>query len=168
MWERQFSIRQATRSDAEAIAEAHRDSIESIGPGFYPPGDVQAWKDGLTGDLYLKAMANGEVFFVAVEIGEGTAAVLGFASDYRLDGRTHGTSVYVRGSAARRGVGTRLLQRAEQHAMANGADRIQIEASLAGVEFYRANGYTAIRRGDTRLMSGHPIASVLMRKELAV
>ena len=159
-------MRRAHSSDVEAIAEAHRDSIQSIGPGFYPPGDVQAWQDGLTGDVYVKAMKGGEVFFIATGTVDGTMLVLGFASDYGRDGTTHGTSVYVRGVAARRGIGTALLRQAEAHALANGAERIHIEASLAGCEFYRANGYTETRRGETRLMSGHPIACVFMRKEL--
>ncbi|HUE84568.1 MAG TPA: GNAT family N-acetyltransferase [Vicinamibacterales bacterium] len=160
------TIRRAQSSDVEAIAEAHRDSILSIGPAFYPPEDVAAWAEGLNGDVYLKAMDRGEVFFIATgEIG-GATRVLGFASDYRLEGATHGTSVYVRGGAARRGIGTALLRMAEAHAVANGATGIRIEASLAGVEFYRARGYVEIGEGETRLMSGHPIACVFMRKDI--
>lgn len=162
----ELEIRQADSSDVDAIAEAHRDSIRSIGPRFYPPDDVEAWQDGLTGDVYLKAMKNGEVFFAATGKVDGTALVLGFASDYRIEGATHGTSVYVRGMAARRGIGTRLLRRAEAYAASTGATSIRIEASLAGVEFYKANGYTEVHRGETRLTSGHPIPCVFMRKVL--
>ena len=163
----ELAIRQADPSDVDAIADAHRDSIRSIGPAFYPPHDVDAWQHGLTGDVYLKAMRSGEVFFVATGNVDGTALVLGFASDYRIEGATHGTSVYVRGMAARRGIGTNLLRRAEAYAASRGARRIRIEASLAGVEFYKANGYTETHRGETRLMSGHPIACVFMCKETA-
>lgn len=159
-------IRRAERSDVDAIAEAHRDSIRSIGPAFYPPVDVKAWAQGLTGDLYLSAMDGGEVFFVATGTIDGATRVLGFASDYRRAGRTHGTSVYVRGDAARRGLGRALLRRAEAHARDAGARGIQIEASLAGVAFYEANGYREVGRGETRLKSGHPIACVFMRKDL--
>ena len=44
-------------------------------------------------------------------------------------------SVYVRGIAARRGIGSALLGLAEAHAVAHGAASLQVEASLAGVEF---------------------------------
>jgi putative acetyltransferase len=159
-------IRRADASDADAIADAHRDSIRSIGPALYAPEDIDAWQQGVDGDLYLNAMKTGEVFFIATGRIDDTAMVLGFASDYGLEGATHGTSVYVRGAAARRGIGTALLRRAEAYAAASGASSIQIEASLAGVEFYKANGYTELRRGETRLLSGYPIASVLMRKDL--
>lgn len=157
--------RQALTADVDDIAVAHRDSIRSIGPSFYAPEVVDAWQEGLTSDVYLKAMAGGEVFFVATGSVAGKPAVLGFSSDYVVEGATHGTSVYVRGSAARRGIGSALLRLAETHAVATGATSIQVEASRAGVEFYRANGYVELRRGVTRLMSGRPIDCVFMRKD---
>jgi GNAT superfamily N-acetyltransferase len=107
------------------------------------------------------------VIFIATGKVGGTALVLGFASDYCLEGSTHGTSVYVRGIAARRGIGSTLLQLAEAHAVASGATSIHIEASLAGVEFYTRNGYTTAGRGESRLMSGHAIACVFMRKAVS-
>jgi putative acetyltransferase len=163
----EFEIRRADVSDVDAIAQAHRDSIQSIGRAFYPPDDVDAWQGGLTGDIYRRAMQDGEAFFIATANVDGAVLVLGFASDYRIKEAIHGTSVYVRGTSARRGIGTALLRRAEADAVAHGARHIQIEASLAGVEFYRANGYVEVRRGETRLTSGRPIACVFMRKEVA-
>jgi GNAT superfamily N-acetyltransferase len=155
-------IREATPSDVDQIADAHRDSIESLGPAFYPANAVTEWQEGISPDLYLNAMRAGEVFFVAIRDG----VVLGFASDYALDGTVHGTSVYVRRSAARRGVGSALLRHAEAHAVATGATCIQVDASLAGEEFYRINGFLETGRGDTLLTTGRPIACVFMRKEL--
>src|SRR5918994_795597 len=109
-------IRTAEPSDAEGIADAHRDSITSLGPAFYSREDVNAWQDGLTGGVYVEAMIAGEVFFIATASIDGMPLVLGFASDYRIEGLTHGTSVYVRGMAARCGIGTILLRSAEAHA----------------------------------------------------
>ena len=161
-----LETRRANRSDADSLALAHRDSIRSIGPAFYPPSVVEDWSEGLIGDLYVRAMDAGEVFFIATGTVDGTHLVLGFASDYRIDGPTHGTSVYVRGTAARRGIGSRLLALAEAHAVAYGAAEIRVEASLAGVEFYRANGFIDTGPGETRLRSGRPIACVFMRKSV--
>jgi ribosomal protein S18 acetylase RimI-like enzyme len=159
-----FDTRQAEAADAGDIAEAHRDSIRSIGPRYYPPTVVDDWCAGLSGDVYVKAMQAGEVFFVAIGHIDGARAVLGFASDYRREGTEHGTSVYVRGTAARCGVGSALIRLAEAHAVAQGATSIHIEASLAGVDFYKAHGYREVARGETRLMTGRPIACVFMRK----
>lgn len=165
-WTRDVEIREANVSDVDAIADAHRDSIQSIGASAYSSEDVAHWQEGIAGALYLDAMKGGEVFFVATAIVDGAPIVLGFASDYPIHGATHGTSVYVRGSAARQRIGTALLRAAEAHAVANGCHRIEIAASLAGVELYKANGYVEIQRGETTLTSGHPIACVLMRKEM--
>jgi GNAT superfamily N-acetyltransferase len=158
-------IRPAHPADAEAIMLAHLDSIRSIGPTFYPPKVVEAWSAGLTPDLYVNAMDGGEAFFVATGTIDGEIAVLGF-STHRVDDAQDGTSVYVRGRAARRGVGTLLLRQAEVHARAHGASSLQIQASLAGVEFYAANGFEELGRGDASLPSGQSMPCVFMRKLL--
>jgi len=162
---REVETRRAHPADAEAIARAHLDSIRSIGTAFYPPDVVEAWGAGLTPDLYVKAMQGGEAFFIATGHIDDQPAVLGF-STHRVDDAQDGTSVYVRGEAARRGIGTVLLRLAEEHALAHGATKIDIQASLAGVEFYRANGFEELDRGEALLMSGRSMPCVFMRKFL--
>lgn len=161
-----YAIRQAGPADAAAIRDAHIDSIRSLGPRYYPPAIVTDWGAGLTVEVYAHAMAAGEVFFVATGEISGHPSVLGFSSDYCVEGSEHGTSVYVRGAVARRGIGSALLRRAEAHARARGATSIRIDASLAGVAFYRVHGFEEVGRGDTRLLSGRSIACVFMRKRL--
>jgi putative acetyltransferase len=158
-------LRRATPSDADAIAEAHVDSIRAIGPDFYPPHVVEAWAAGLTSDLYVRAMNDGEAFFVAVDPLDDQV-VLGF-STHRTEPDEHRTAVYVRGSAARRGVGSALFQRAEADVRACGGTTINIAASLAAVDFYKANGFEETARGEHRLRNGVMMACVLMRKTLA-
>lgn len=160
-----FETRRATPLDADAIAAAHRDAIHTIGAQFYPQEVVNDWGVGLASDLYIKAMERGEVFFIAVGKAGGKPTVLGFAS-HRVDGTRHGTAVYVRGAAARRGVGSALFRLAEANAIGTGATRIHIDASLAAVEFYRANGFEEVGRGNHRLSSGREMACVFMRKAL--
>jgi GNAT superfamily N-acetyltransferase len=161
-----FETRRARPSDAERIASAHLDSIQSIGRLFYPPTVVDDWAEGLTGDAYVNAMNGGEIFFVALAQVDGAETVLGFSSDYVREGSQHGTSVYVRGDVARKGVGTALLQLAQAEAVARGATTVYIEASLAGVPFYKANGFVEVSRGHTQLRSGRPIECVFMQKVL--
>lgn len=159
-------IRQADASDASAMADAHRDSIRVLGARFYPDGAADDWAACVTPDMYVRAMEGGEVFFIATGVVDGESLVLGFASDYLIRGTTHGTSVYVRSIAARGGVGSALLDKAEELARARGATEVEIEASLAGVPFYRARGYEDVRRCATRLPSGTSIDCVFMRKRL--
>jgi GNAT superfamily N-acetyltransferase len=75
--------------------------------------------------------------------------------------------VYIRGHSVRRGIGSALLAKAEAHAASTGATSIEIEASLAGVAFYQANGFIAVGRGETRLTTGRTMECVFMRKDLA-
>lgn len=158
-----LEMRRATPADAPAMAVAHLDSIRSIGPAFYSRELVDAWAASVTPEMYVKAMATGEVFFIAVAPGDG--AVLGFASHVPNRG-DDSASAYVRGSAARQGVGSALWRLAEAHARAHGATAITLEASLAGVAFYRALGFVEIERRDVQLRNGVAIPCVVMRKDL--
>ena len=161
-----FDIRRAEAPDAESIAAAHRDSIRSIGPRYYEPAIVQDWGGRVEAGMYLRAMARGEVFFIAVDPLDHTASgVLGFSS-HGQHGNEHGISVYVRGSAARRGVGTALLHAAEAHALERGATTLDIDASLAAVDFYKRHGFVETGRGSHRLWSGRSMSCAFMRKDL--
>lgn len=158
-------IRRAELADVHEIAAAHLDSIRSIGPRFYEADIVKDWGAQVKGELYARAMAGGEVFYIAIgQLGE-MREVLGF-STHRVDDNEHGTAVYVRGTAARRGIGSALYRVAEADARAAGATSINIDASLAAIEFYRANGFEEVGRGEHQLGSGRSMACVFMRKDL--
>jgi putative acetyltransferase len=160
-----FEIRRAELADVEAIAAAHLDSIRSIGPRYYEPQVVSDWGAHVKGDMYVKAMAEGELFFLAIGTLDGTHDVLGFSS-HRSDAGEHHTAVYVRGRASRLGIGSALFQRAEASAISAGATSIHVDASLAAVEFYKANGFEEHGRGEHRLQSGRRMDCIFMRKTL--
>jgi putative acetyltransferase len=146
-----FEIRRASLADVDRIAAAHRDSIRSIGARYYEPETVNDWGRHVDGTLYVKAMTRGEVFYVAVGQLEDKTEVLGFSS-HAFDDAAHRTAVYVRGQAARLGIGSALFR--------------TVDASLAAVQFYKANGFEEIGRGIHRLPSGGSMACVFMRKSL--
>jgi hypothetical protein len=56
-----FEVRRAGLTDVEEIAAAHLDSIRSIGALYYTPVIVSDWGARVKGDLYVNAMARGEV-----------------------------------------------------------------------------------------------------------
>jgi ribosomal protein S18 acetylase RimI-like enzyme len=159
-------IRRAGLADVDAIADAHLDSIRSIGPRYYDAALVHDWGAPMSGERYGAAMARGEVFFIAIREQDDATAVLGFSSSYRVDDGEHGVGVYVRGSAVRAGVGSALLRAAEGAAIAAGAASIHLDSSLAAVDFYKANGFEETGRGEHRLLSGRMMACVFMRKTL--
>src|SRR5262249_4430239 len=123
------------------------------------------WAACVGARLYLTAMSRGEVFFVAVGPPRDSLEVLGFSS-HHVDEDEHRTAVYVRGKAARQGIGSALYRAAEGAARAANATSIHVDASLAAVEFYRANGFEAVGRGEHRLSSGRAMPCVFMRKDL--
>ena len=165
--EDRFAIRRAELADARALADAHRDSIESIGPAFYEADVVRNWCAHILPEMYVKAMAQGVVFYLALGDSGGVPdpekQVLGFSS-HQVEGGQHRTAVYVRGRAARRGIGSALFKAAEAHAVASGAHSIHVAASLAAVSFYKANGFEEIDGGEHQLPSGRRMACVFMRK----
>jgi len=161
-----YSIRRAELTDVDNIAAAHLDSIRSLGARYYEADVVDAWCANVAGDLYANAMARGEIFFVAAGEIDGHPAVLGFSSHKILNGE-HRTAVYVRGRAARLGIGSALFKRASAEAITAGASSIRVDASLAAVEFYKANGFEEISTGEFRLRSGRTMPFVLMKKPLA-
>jgi GNAT superfamily N-acetyltransferase len=161
-----FDVRRAGPADVDAIAAAHLDSIRSIGARHYDAAIVKDWGSRVEGRLYSTAMASGEVFYVAIGTLDGRPQVLGFSS-HRIDDGEHRTAVYVRGKAARLGVGSALFRSAEASAVAAGATSIHVAASLAAVEFYRAHGFEEIGPGEHRLWTGRTMRCVFMRKNLA-
>lgn len=161
-----LDVRRATESDVDGMADAHRDSILKLGSHYYMPAIVNEWAGVVSPALYLDAMTRGEVFFIATGGIAGRLSVLGFSSDSVISGSTHGSSVYVRAAAARRGVGSRLLALAESFGSSRGATAVQIEASLGAVDFYKRHGFVETAHGEVALPSGFRMPCVFMRKEL--
>src|SRR6185437_1014114 len=67
---------------------------------------------------------------------------------------------------ARRGVGTRILDACETAAIAAGFHRLEMGATLSGVPFYQARGYTALERVAAPLPGGESLAIVRMEKRV--
>jgi putative acetyltransferase len=158
------TIRTATQADADAIAEAHVDSIRTLGPNAYAAEIVDVWGAPRSGERYAAAMGRGEAFFVAVPSAKSDY-VLGFSS-HRFEGGYHRTAIYVRGTAIRQGIGTGLLQCAIDVALSQGAKEVRVDASLVAVPFYLRNGFVALETGSHRLQNGPEMPCVRMKKTL--
>jgi ribosomal protein S18 acetylase RimI-like enzyme len=153
----EIEFRRATVFDVDGMADAHQ---------YYVPAVVNEWAAAVNPRLYLDAMDREEVFFIATGTVAAHPIVLGFSSDYVITGTTHGTSAYVRPVAARRRVGSRLLELSESFGRSRGATAIQIEASLGATGFYKRHGFVETARGDVALPSGFAMPCVFMRKEV--
>lgn len=154
-------IRPALATDTDGIARAHVASIQSLGASVYDAEVVNDWGAPRPAEHYVRRMQAGAQLFVAVEDGR----IIGF-SDYRVEKGHHRTAVYVRGDAARKGVGTTLFAAAENAARLHGAREIRVDASLVAAPFYAANGFEELGGGEHELKSGRKMACVFMRKLL--
>ena len=156
-------IRLATSVDAESIADAHMDSIRSLGSLFYAANIIEAWEGLRECSTYVRAMERGVTFFIATE--SETGKVIGFSSETVHENK-HRIAVFVRGSNARQGIGGTLFRRAEEHAVQQRAESIHISASIGAVQFYERMGFVNDGDGEHALANGNKMACVFMHKDL--
>jgi GNAT superfamily N-acetyltransferase len=152
-----WQLRPATMSDRAAIQALIARSIRGLGATDYEPRTIEAALRGAFG-LDTQLIADGTYFAV-----EDTCGLLGcggwsyrrtlFGGDAR-EGRDAGVldpptdaarirAFFVDPAAARRGIGSALLERCEREARAAGFRRAQLMATLPGVRLYQARGYIA-------------------------
>jgi GNAT superfamily N-acetyltransferase len=67
---------------------------------------------------------------------------------------------------ARRGIGSMILEACETAARAAGFTRLEMGATLTGVPFYRAKGYTELERIEVPLENGASMPIVRMGKQV--
>jgi GNAT superfamily N-acetyltransferase len=73
---------------------------------------------------------------------------------------------FVHPQHARKGVARAILSQCEQEAKAHGFAALELMATLPGIKFYEANGYSPTGDFDLELADGVKLEFVLMRKEL--
>jgi len=162
-------LRRGRPSDAVAIARVMRAAVAGEA-GRYPARDLAAW--GSPPSLYHRwAMSvGGETYLVAVRGGR----LLGYIA-WRSSGREL-TGLFVRPSAAGRGLGARLLAAAEARAAGAARDAaaargrpvrtvtLRLLGARAVVPFYLAHGWRAVRKARSPLPDGRWLPAVWMEK----
>ena len=86
-----------------------------------------------------------------------------------LDPRTQAAKIrafFVDPASARRGIGSRLLERCEQEARAHGFSQVELMATLPGVRLYAARGYLGAAMVHFDVGRGETIEFIPMRKAL--
>ncbi len=156
---RALVIRRACEADLAGICEAHTRAIRATCAASYAPAEIDAWAGRLHPGIHREAIAAHE-FFVAVD----GARVLGFGQLDAATGEIVGC--YVHPDAGRRGVASGLLAALETRARDLGLVRLQLDASLNAVAFYRSVGFAGARERRHTLSGGVEIACVPMTKTL--
>ena len=173
-------LRNATLDDVPQIEALIARSARGLSAADYRPAQVEGALRGAFGvDTQLLA---DQTYFLAEEDGR----LLGcggwsyrstlFGGDARsgrdsssLDPRTQAAKIrafFVDPDSARRGIGSRLLERCEQEARARGFSRVELMATLPGVRLYAARGYVGGEMVRFDVGAGESIEFIPMQKTL--
>lgn len=175
-----WQLRRATTTDCAAIQVLIARSIRGLGAVDYSAETIDAALQGAFG-LDTQLIADGTYFVV-----EEADRFLGcggwsfrrtlFGSDARagrdagvLDPQAEAAKIrafFVDPAAARRGIGTALLEHCESAARRAGFRRAEMMATLPGVRLYQARGYIAQPKVLFPLGDDLAIEFVPMSKEL--
>jgi len=156
MPEAEFRIRRATFDDVPALTHLIAASARGLSGDDYTPAQVEGALRGAFG-VDSQLLRDGTYF--VIESANRLAGCGGwsrrktlFGSDARadrdaseLDPATDAARIrafFIHPEFARRGLGTRLLERCERDAIAHGFRRLELMATLPGVRLYAARGYT--------------------------
>jgi GNAT superfamily N-acetyltransferase len=173
-------LRQATAADSAEIQDLIGRSIRALGAEDYSEEQIEGALKGAFG-LDSQLVADGTYFVV-----ESEGRLLGcggwsyrrtlFGGDARadrdagsLDPMTDAAKIrafFVDPAAARRGVGSAILERCEDEARRQGFRRAEMMATLPGKRLYEARGYVGSEKLQYPVGPGVTIEFVPMSKSL--
>ncbi|MPZ40652.1 MAG: GNAT family N-acetyltransferase [Rhizobiales bacterium] len=146
------TYRAGTPEDGAAMLSIHTRAIEFVAVRDYGEEMARSWAHGLTIEGYARSMADGEIFEVAVCDGR----VVGFCG-YKND---EICGLYVDPDFGRRGIASRLLERALRTLQDRGHRRVKVDSSITASPFYRQRGFRVIRERTRMTRGGMEIPTV--------
>ena len=152
-------LRPARLDDCADIHSAHEFSVRYACEHYYDDNILQAWLERLSMDSYTEAIAHRTVWVI-----EYKNHIQGF---FQLNlPRAELDALYVHPFVHRQGLGTAMLQKAEQIAFNSGLGMLKLYASLNSVRFYEINGYKKISDCEVHLNPKVSVPVSLMQKYL--
>ncbi|SOD68256.1 N-acetylglutamate synthase, GNAT family [Alysiella filiformis DSM 16848] len=154
-------LRPARPSDCVAIFQAHYYAVRLACLQSYDAIIRHEWLALLNENSYLRDMNQPNI---ALWVAEYHGAVMGF---FQLDLlRAHLSAVYVHPAVHKQGIGTALLQRAEQLTLDSGASALSLYCPNNALAFFRLNGYQTLSEAFLPLNQDVKVPCRLMRKYL--
>ena len=155
------TFRLGTADDGAGMLAVHRGSIQAIDTIFYNETAKASWAFDLRAERYVKSMAEGEIFRLAIDEDQRIVGFCGIKAGEIL-------GLYVHSEMQGQGIGRALLIDAESGLEDEGHQSSELVASLNAQAFYAAHGWefgeyrTKMSRGGLE----QPVA--LMRKFFVV
>jgi putative acetyltransferase len=135
---RGMHIRAYTETDLAAVAQLFTDAIHGLAVTHYDEAQRKAWAPQPP-DLGIWGRRLNPLKVLLAQDAESSDALLGFVG-YEEDG--HIDLMFTSPLAARRGVASQLLRRAEAALRGLGVAQLYTEASLLGQPFFARQGFT--------------------------
>lgn len=161
-----FTLRPMRPSDGPGIEMVHRRAIMDLAGRTYTETECRSWAHKIRADRYVQIARERETFIVAENAVGVIAGFCSFALQDDAKGRVAG--LYTDPAFQGSGLGTALIGQAEAAMIADGATILVIEASLAALPFYRARGYTEIKRASRTTRGGVRIEVAHVEKPAAI
>jgi putative acetyltransferase len=152
-----MKIREYNFEDAEAHAKVHRKSVRNIASNDYNDDVIEAWASKEPEDSPLEEQ---KVRFVAEEDGE----IIGFSDYNKTTNELSG--LYLKPEYARKGIGTKLLEKIEEDARKEGLEELWCKSTVTAKEFYEKHGYKIIEEATHELEEGIKMKVYRMKKKL--
>lgn len=153
-----FVIRKATSRDAEAACDVLVRSIKEICAPYYENEEriMAEW-------LANKTVANVRQWIEADRSYSVVAVKGGVVVGFSLISGAEILLNYVVPEALHKGIGKRMLQALENHAIASGAKHIEVVSSIPAKAFYERNGYVAkgAPRNVGRIVGDFPLVKAV-------
>ncbi len=154
-----ISLRPALPSDAPALAELFRASIEELAQEDYSAAQIDAWAGVADDEPAFAQKLSQALTIVGVRAGE----IVGFAS---LMGADVLDMLYVHPNAARKGVATQLCDALEKLAAARKATILKADVSDCATGFFALRGYEPLQRNMV-FLGDEVLGNTTMTKRLA-
>jgi GNAT superfamily N-acetyltransferase len=173
-----FHLRKATKADIPRLREVIEASVRGLQANDYSPTQIEAALRSVYG-VDTQLIIDGT--YLAAEINSEIVACGGWSKRKTLYGGDQFEAredsllnpaqdaakiraFFVHPNWARQGIGAAILQACEDAARAAGFTRLEMGATLSGVAFYKAKGYTAVENLEVPLSNGEALPIVKMQK----
>ena len=151
--------------EARLFLEIHGRSIRGLAGDHYPGDVIAAWAGPLapiSDEAVRRFLTNPDHEIRLLAELDGQPVGLGAL----VPDNTELRACYVVPEAARKGVGSALVNEMERIARDRGLTHLELHASLNAEPFYAALGYEIVERGEHVLRSRLRMAAVKMHKSL--
>ena len=152
-------FREAVLADAQALFEAHQDSVQNLCSEAYTETQLALWFEDRTPHIYRPAIEARQLW-----LAESGSRVLGFVGF--VPGEV--TVLFVRKEAAGAGLGSRLFTLGLERASSGYVGPLSVVATMNSQPFYRKHGFFPIEEDAlVRGKAGIQIKVVKMQRLLA-